>query len=328
MWASEIAQVLGGRLLGEDRYLSGLKPLMLAEISDLSFVIWPKDIGMAKKSSAGCIIAEMGVAADIADEISCSLIASENLFDTFSLLKILKTNGLFPEQNSSVLGLMSVDPEAIIDKTAIIGKSHIARGVRIGANVRIGDKVFIGAHTVIEPGVVIYDDVHLGSHCLIGANSVIGSDGFVPYGMAPSTILPSLGTVRILDQSRIGALCTVDRGLMSQTLIGEFCLIDNMVHIGHDVKIGAHVIIAAQSGLAGFVDIESEATLGGQVGVAPHVRIKAGARISGKSMVHCDIGEREIWSGNPSVPHAAYLRAYGQAMNVFKGRHGRKKPAH
>ncbi|HXW53454.1 MAG TPA: UDP-3-O-(3-hydroxymyristoyl)glucosamine N-acyltransferase, partial [Myxococcota bacterium] len=97
-----------------------------------------------------------------------------------------------------------------------------------------------------------------------------------------------------------------------------------MVHIGHDVRIGENVIVAGQSGLAGFVWIDKNVTLGGQVGVAPHVRIGEGARISGKSMVHCDIRPREIWSGNPSVPHAVYLRAYGQLMKTRKTGRGGK----
>ena len=85
---------------------------------------------------------------------------------------------------------------------------------------------------------------------------------------------------------RIGALCTVDRGLIGATLIKNNCLIDNHVHIGHDVELSAKVVIAAQTGLAGFVQIGEGATLGGQTGVAPHVVIGAYARVSAKTLVH------------------------------------------
>jgi UDP-3-O-[3-hydroxymyristoyl] glucosamine N-acyltransferase len=154
----------------------------------------------------------------------------------------------------------------------------------------------------------------------IGANSVIGSPGFIPFGVVHARCLPCFGSVHIDEGVRIGALCTIDRGFLGVTRIGSNTLIDNMVHVGHDVDIGAGVIIAAQTGIAGFVRIGDRATLGGQVGIKPHATVGTGARVSGKSLVHCDIENDAIWSGNPSLPHAQYLRAYGQLKRSFKDR--------
>lgn len=176
----------------------------------------------------------------------------------------------------------------------------------------------IGEGTTIEPGAIIHRNVRIGRNCYIGANSVVGGKAFVPYGENPHVNLCSLGEVIIKDNVRLGALCTVDAGLIGATFIDEHTLIDNMVHIGHDVVIGKNVTIAAQSGFAGLVQVEDEVTIYGQVGVAPHVVIGKGARISGKSMVHCDIKAYEIWSGNPSLPHPLYLRAYGKLMREGK----------
>jgi|SRR5579871_4089130 len=320
MRASEIAQTLDGRLLGDDLSLSAIAPLIDAASNDLAFVIWPKDIRAAKKSLAGCLMAELSVAADIADQITCSLIAIDNFFDAFCLLKgMIKEKKLGPWAKAHEAA-STIEQGAEVHQSAIVTDSYIGHGAKIGAYAVIGPGSFIGNHTVVEVGAKIFDDVYVGAHCRIGANSVLGAQGFIPYGISPCKSLPSLGTVRIGDFVHIGALCTVDRGLCGPTVISNHTLIDNMTHIGHDVKIGESVVIAGQSGFAGFVTVDSFVTIGGQVGIAPHIHIGEWARISGKSMVHCDIKPYEIWSGNPSVPHATYLRAYGQLMTAGKGR--------
>lgn len=269
MLVSEIAKILGGRMFGDDGEISGIKPLFYAKDTDLSFILWPKDIKAAKTSKAKCLIAEFDLVAHHADKYTNSMIAVEDMASSFVKLK---------------------DLSFLVQKKTPVIKEN----------------------TVIEPGAVIHDNVQIGKNCYIGANSVIGSNAFAPFSKVPLVNLCSLGDVIIKDNVRIGALCTVDKGLIGSTVIGEHTIIDNMVHVGHDVLIGKNVAIAAQSGLAGFVQIGDEVTIFGQVGVSPHCVIGKGARISGKSMVHCDIKPYEIWSGNPSLPHALYLRAYGK----------------
>jgi UDP-3-O-[3-hydroxymyristoyl] glucosamine N-acyltransferase len=129
-------------------------------------------------------------------------------------------------------------------------------------------------------------------------------------------MLPSLGAVLIEDGASIGALCSIAKALIGVTTIGEASQLDNMVHCGHDAVIGKNVVIAAQSGLAGFAQIGDGVTIGGQSGVAPHVVIEHSARLSGKSFAHKDIRAFEIWSGNPSLPHALYLRDYARAKRA------------
>ncbi len=320
MWATDIAATVGGRLLGENRNISRIKPLMDAEAEDLSFVIWPKEIRKAKKSRAGCLVAELSVASEYADQFECSLIVVESLFEAFLNHKKLNDgDGLFSRleiENPTRL----ISENASIHETAVVLDARVGPGAVIGAHVFIGNGCRIGDNTRIEAGAKIFDGVSFGDGCSLGANSVVGSEGFIPWGLTPSKLLPSLGKVRIGDFVHIGALCTVDRGLIGDTVIENYALLDNMIHVGHDVILGENVVVAAQSGFAGFVHVEKDVTIGGQVGVTPHVRIGEGARISGKSMVHCDIKPYEIWSGNPSVPHATYLRAYGELMNTRKPR--------
>lgn len=290
MLASEIARLVDGRLLGEDVAVDGIDSLVDAGPAQLSSIIWPKDIRLAKKTKAGLLLCSIDHAADYAHEISSALIVVRNLGLSFFRLRDLVVNGTLRRGSFS----------------------KIATSAKIHASAVVGECVSIGEETIIEAGVVLHDHVRVGAFCKIGANSVIGAPAFVPFGEVETMMLPSLGSVEIDDHVDIGALCSVDRGLLSTTRIKSHTLVDNMVHIGHDSVVGRHVVIAGQTGLSGFVRIKDFVTLGGQVGVLPHVVIEEAAQISGKSMVHCDIKAREIWSGNPSVPHALYLRAYGK----------------
>lgn len=299
MRASELAATLGGRLLGEDCVLTGVAPLKRAGVGDISCIIWPQDIRSAKKTSASLLITTIDRAADYADELSCSIVVVEDFGAVFYVLKRLIAAGRLahlPPTQKQIGKSSIVDIRAVIEEGAVIGE-----------------------HCVIGPGVVIHSNVIIGNNCAIKANSVIGSEAFVPWGIDLTCNLTSLGSVILEEGVGIGALCSVDRGLIGATIIKAHAMLDNMVHVGHDVEIGKNVVIAAQAGLAGFVQVDDMATLGGQVGVVPFVHIGAHARISGKSLVHCDVKPYEIWSGNPSVPHSIYLRAYGHMKRMFKG---------
>lgn len=304
MRAQLLCDRLQGRLLGEDRLIRRLSPLHTALVGDMALVIWPTDIRAAKKTQASLLVMDMATAADHADDMPCSIIAVDDLYETVMVLKqiIDKQDEIFFLRNEYVVAKF-IDPSARIHQTACIGRARIGAGV------------------VIDPFVVIHDDVTIGERTFIGAHTVIGSDAFVPYGNFPSRILPSLGSVAIAAHVRIGASCTIDRGLIGVTSIADHSLLDNMIHIGHDVVVGKNVVIAAQSGIAGGARVHDHVTLGGQVGIKPGVSIGEGVRISGKSMVHCDIKKHEIWSGNPSMPHAIYLRSYARTRREFKDKH-------
>lgn len=318
MRATKIASMLGGRLLGDDQELLGIASLTTATAFDLSFIIWPKDILWAKKTHSRCLIAEIGIVAEYANELSASMIAIDNLYDGFLLLDALIKSGDWLLNQNPIAVAKNIAPSATIHPSAVIGKSHIGDGTIIAANVVVKDGAIIGQDCEIDAGAVLHSHVTIKDGTKIGANSVIGAPGFVPYGLGPTKCLPLLGSVMIGPNVRIGALCTVDRGLISTTYIGSHALLDNMVHVGHDAFVGENVVMAGQSGIAGFARINSHVTCGGQVGIAPHVTIDEGARVSGKTFVHCDIKKHEIWSGNPALPHAIYLRSYSQLKRNFR----------
>ena len=204
---------------------------------------------------------------------------------------------------------------AIVAASAKIGAdAAIAAGVVIGENVVIGARARIGANSVIGDGVVIGDDLVIGtsnsiSHALIGNrvsianNCSIGGEGFgfVP-GPQGLVRLSQIGRVIIEDAVDIGSNCAIDRGGLTDTVIGAMTAIDNLVQIGHNVRIGKGCVFAGQSGVAGSVTIGDYVQVGGAVSISDHLTIGAKARIAGKSGVARDVAAGETVAGYPAVP--------------------------
>lgn len=201
-----------------------------------------------------------------------------------------------------------IAPTAVIHATAQIGEgSGIGHGVVIGRGVRIGVDCIIGSRVVIEEGVVIGDRVR------IQAGAVLGALGF-GYARRPDgsyLMFPQQGALVIEDDVEIGANTTIDRGALEETRIGTGTKIDNLVHIGHNCRIGRNVIIAAQTGISGSSIVEDGAILGGQVGmgeratVGPGVILGGGAGVlSGKKL----FGAGQVFWGRPARPLKQYLR--------------------
>ncbi len=217
-----------------------------------------------------------------------------------------------------------VDPSARIGEGSSVGRfSVVEKGAVIGKGVIIHDQVYVGQGAVVGegsvlwPGVRILRDCLVGSHCHIHANTVIGADGF---GYAPQedgtyTRIPQVGRVRLEDRVDIGANCTIDRATMGETVIEEGVKIDNLVHIAHNVRVGAHTAMAAQAGIAGSTRIGAHCQVGGQVGISGHLEIADHTRIQAQSGVAGDVEEAgQALFGSPAIGYKSYVRAYA----VFK----------
>lgn len=201
-----------------------------------------------------------------------------------------------------------IHPTAVIDATAQIGSdTNVGPGVAIGADVRIGNECFIGARVVIEPGVIVGDRVR------IQAGAVIGALGF-GYARRPDgsyLMFPQQGALVIEDNVEIGANTTIDRGALEETRIGAGTKIDNLVHIGHNCRIGRNVIIAAQTGISGSSVVEDGAILGGQVGMGEHATVGPGVILGGGAGVLSGkklFGAGQVFWGRPARPLKQYLR--------------------
>jgi UDP-3-O-[3-hydroxymyristoyl] glucosamine N-acyltransferase len=210
----------------------------------------------------------------------------------------------------------SIGPLVTVEDHARIGDDVvICAGCFIGENVHIGEKSFL------HPRVTVYHNVRLGAGVILHSGSVIGADGFGFVLTAGEwRKFPQVGTVEIGDLVEIGANSCVDRAALGVTSIGEGTKIDNMVHVGHNCRIGKHVVVAAQTGFSGGVEIGDYAVIGGQVGVGDKARIESKAVVgSGSGILTSKIvrAGQPVW-GTPARPLKEYLGQLAQLSRLAK----------
>jgi UDP-3-O-[3-hydroxymyristoyl] glucosamine N-acyltransferase len=188
-----------------------------------------------------------------------------------------------------------IGENTLIDKSANIGKdTEIGNNVIIKQNVHIGKNCKIGSNVVIE-------NTLLGDNIIIKSGTLIGQAGFgFSFEKKKRIKFPHIGRVIIENDVLIGSFCTIDRGSLTDTVIGEFTSIDNQVQIAHNVKIGNYCMIAAQSGIAGSTVIGNNVHIGGQTGISGHLSIGNNVKIGGKSGVVADIKDNQIVMGYPA----------------------------
>ncbi len=202
-----------------------------------------------------------------------------------------------------------LEPGVVVDPGAVIGRgAEIGAGTIIGPNavigpgVRIGRDGSVGASTTIAAALI-------GDRIIIHPGAHIGQDGFgFALGARGHLKVPQIGRVIIQNDVEIGAGVTIDRGANRDTVIGEGAKIDNLVQIGHNVVIGRHAVLVAQSGVSGSSAIGDFAALGGQAGIAGHLTIGAGAQVAAAAGVMTDIPAGERWAGVPAKPVRKFFR--------------------
>src|ERR1039458_2066405 len=203
----------------------------------------------------------------------------------------------------------AIDAYAVIEAHTVIGeRSHIGAGCCVGEGVVIGDDCNL------YPRVVIYAGTTLGRRVVVHAGAVLGADGFgvvrdEQYGRYQK--FPQIGQLVIGDYVEIGANCTIDRGALETTVIGAGTKLDNLIHIGHNVTVGANVVIAAQTGVSGSVEIGDGAVVGGQVGIGDHATVEPGVILGSGSGVLSNKtvrGRGVVFWGRPARPLSQYLK--------------------
>lgn len=204
-----------------------------------------------------------------------------------------------------------VDPSARVAADVVLPKD-----IQIGAGAVLLSGCCLGPGCRIEPHAVIYGNVTMGARVLVGAGAVIGRPGFgwVHGPGGELRMMPQRGGVVVEDDVEIGALATVDSGTLHPTVLGRGCKLDAHVHVGHNVRIGAGSIVAAQAGFAGSARIGAGVLVGGQAGVADHVEVGDGARLAGKAGVIGNVPRGTAVAGYPAVERGRWLRSVAKAL--------------
>jgi len=317
MKATELASALGAELIGDpDVTVTWIASLESAESGDLVFVDSEKHLAAALASPAAAIIA--GDFARRAQSPKPLLIVRHPKLAFSRAARHLRR---IPKEQGGVHPFAAIDPTAklganvsVREFASVSAEVTIGAGTKIGVGCCIGSRVTIGEHCELKANVTVYPGTRIGNRVTVHAGAVLGSDGF-GYVRDPDTgryeAFPQVGRLEIEDDVEIGANTTIDRGALDATVIGRGVKLDNLVHVGHNVSIGADVVIAAQTGISGSSAIEKGAVVAGQVGIADHVRIEAGAILGAQCGVPTGKiirGRGILFWGTPARPIRQYLK--------------------
>lgn len=315
---AEIADITSAEIRGSgDIEVRGIAPLERAGPTELAFLDNPAyAAALGTTRAAACFLAPKFVGR--APE-NLPLLVTPQPYRSFALTAarlfpsamrptaVFEGTGVAP--GASVHPQARLEPGVVVDPGAVIGpRAEIGAGTIIAANAVIGADVRIGRDGAVGPGATVVNAL-LGNRVIVHQGVRIGQDGF-GFSMGPQGHLkvPQIGRVVVQDDVEIGAGTTIDRGANRDTIIGEGTKIDNLVQIGHNVVIGRHCVIVAQTGISGSTTLEDFVVLGGQVGVVGHVTIGMGAQIAGSSNVREDVPRGVRWGGTPARPIKEWFR--------------------
>jgi UDP-3-O-[3-hydroxymyristoyl] glucosamine N-acyltransferase len=319
--ARAIADIVGGELRGDDNVsVASVAPLGRAAKDQLSFLGDRRYAPLLAQSSAGVVLISPDLA-EVPGNVASRIIVAKPQAALLSLLQRFYPQELRAPaidatarigKNVMLGNRVSLDAYAVIEDGATIGDDSW-----IGAHCHVGRGVTIGSHCRLFPSVTVYSGAILKDRVILHSGVRIASDGFgyVFTGKEHAKI-PHVGKCIIESDVEIGANTTVDRGSIDDTMIGAGTKIDNLVQIGHNVKVGSLCLIMSQVGIAGSSQIGDGCVLAGQAGLGGHINVGAGAKIGGQSGVFGNVPPGETWSGYPARPHRESLRATGALFKL------------
>lgn len=312
----EIALWLHGEWNGlATKQITGFAALEQAGPNDLSFLDQEKRIDDFNQSKAGLILVSrsLSVAADLSRPLVVVPDAKAAVIQLLEKVVLQKRKWEGIESGAVVSEQAKVHPSARIESGAVIqAGATIEANVHVQAGVLIGEGVSVGSGSTIGSGVQLLASCRIGRNCIIQSNTVVGADGFgYVKGEKGLKKIPHLGSVVIEDHVEIGANCTIDQGMLSPTQIKEGVKLDNLVHIAHNVIVGSHTVIAAQTGVAGSVVIGRACRIGGQVGFVDGIQIADGVEIAAQSGVMNSIEQpgAKVW-GSPAMPAQQFRKSF------------------
>ncbi len=309
IYLSNILKTLGKNKIKKDVKINNISDIFSASSTDISFFNNLKYFEQLKKSKVKYVITNEKYSNKIKNY--CYPIIVENVLKSvYEITKIF-----YPKSLDDAVDFLVKEP-----------RYDLYKNIKIGKNVLFGDNVKVGKNTIIGHNTIIESHVKIGINCIIGSNvliknsiigknvrildgSIIGKKGF---GFFPSKIknlrYPHIGMVIIKDNAEIGCNNTIDRGSLSNTVIGKNTFLDNQVHVGHNVNIGDNCVITGQVGFAGSSKIGNRVLIGGQAGISGHLTIGSNVQIGGGSGVIKNIPDNSKVMGYPAKDIKNFLK--------------------
>ncbi|MBI5324566.1 MAG: UDP-3-O-(3-hydroxymyristoyl)glucosamine N-acyltransferase [Ignavibacteriae bacterium] len=302
----EIAKNINGKLVGSiDHSIVGMNRIEFARKGELTFLANPKYEKFLKTTNASCIIIPETVKEKPSKD-KAYIVVGDPYQEFVKLLKMLESQ---KEKKSGYIHPTAVigDDVKLPDNIYIGPYCVIGDGCTLGEfvymhpRVTVCDNVTIDDGTILYPNVVCFDNTQIGKNCIIHAGAVIGDDGFgyIERNDGSYEKVPQMGNVIIGNNVEIGSNTTIDRAMIGSTVIGDGCVIDNLVQIGHNVVVGENTAMAAQVGIAGSCKVGKRNRFGGQVGLAGHLDTADDVILLSQSGVAKTIPEKGVYFGSP-----------------------------
>lgn len=313
----EAAEYVDGEIQGDEsatfRVVGRIED---APAGSLSFLANPKYLDHIYRTGATVVLVNRDL--ELREKVPATLIKVEDAYIAFCKIlneyfnPSLQKKGI--EGNAMVTGNANVGDDCYIGHGAYIGEnSTVGHRCKIYPNVYVGDNVTIGDDTIVYANASIYAESRIGRRVIIHSGAVIGADGFGHARQKDGSYvkIPQIGNVVIEDDVEIGSNTTIDRATMGSTVVRKGVKLDNLIMIAHNVEIGAHTVIAGQSGISGSTKLGEYCVIGGQVGFAGHLKVAGGSQIGAQSGISKDIEEEnKQWFGTPIMPVKDALRNY------------------
>ncbi|MFC4096854.1 UDP-3-O-(3-hydroxymyristoyl)glucosamine N-acyltransferase [Euzebyella saccharophila] len=322
--AGQIAGILEGELEGNPEIaVHKLAKIEEGEKGALTFLANPKYTSHIYTTRASITIVNKDFKPD--QELETTLIKVEDAYEAFS--KVLE---FYNQVKNNKTG---IEEPVFISETATYGDdfymgafSYLGTNVTIGNNVKIHPNVYIGDNVRIADNVTIFagakvqSESVIGNNCVIHSGVVIGADGF---GFSPNKDgefqkVPQTGNVILEDNVDVGAGTTIDRATLGSTILRKGVKLDNQIQIAHNVEIGEHTVIAAQTGIAGSTKIGKRCMIGGQVGIVGHITIGNNVKIQAQSGIGRNVQDNEVLQGSPALNYGDYNKSYVYFKNLPK----------
>jgi UDP-3-O-[3-hydroxymyristoyl] glucosamine N-acyltransferase len=309
-----ISALVGGELRGDgERLIRSVAPLEGARGDALAFIASARYLPYLQATRAGGVLLREEWAGSVPE--GCAAIVVQDPHQAiFQVLTALHpparpAPGVHPTavvDPTARLGEgVSVGPFAVLERDTVIGAGSI-----VGAHSLVGEGCRLGSDVTIHSHATLYREVVVGDRTIVHSGARVGKEGFgYVWREGGHRKIPQVGGCILEEDVEVGTNVTIDRGSIGDTVVGAGTKIDNLVHLGHNVKIGKHVLLLAQVAISGSTVVGDGAVLAGQVGVVGHITIGPGARIGAQGGVTADVPPGETYSGYPARPHREALRA-------------------